>query len=529
VSCDDGLAAVSLEESNAGRPDGFQSGTRTYGQILRSTALIGGSSVVNVGFGIVRTKLIALLLGPAGFGLMGLYSSVAELTQSVAGMGIQSSGVRQIAEAVGSEDQQRIARTATVLRRVAVVFGLLGGLALVLFCRPISKLTFGDDTRAAGIALLSIAVLFREISVGQGALIQGMRRIGDLARLNVLGALLSTVISIPLVYYFREKGIVPSLVAIAGSSILASWWYSQKIQIERPRLTLSQVVGESSALIKLGFAFMASGFLTMGAAYSIRIIVLRRDGFEAAGLYQAAWVLGGLYVGFILQAMGADFYPRLTGVSKDNALCNRLVNEQAQISWLLAGPGVVATLTLAPVIVTLFYSSAFGSAVELLRWVCLGMTLRVVAFPMGYIILAKGAQKIFFWTEVAATAVHVGLAWGFVRQFGVNGAGAAFFGLYVWHSTLIYIIVRRLTGFRWSQMNWNLGRIFLPAIGLLFLGFYILPFWVVTIAGAITTVITGLYSLRGLVTLVPVESVPRAIRPWLSKVETAFADTHRPH
>ncbi len=59
---------------------------------------------------------------------------------------------------------------------------------------------------------------------------------------------------------------------------------------------------------------MASGFLMMGAAYAVRIIITRKVGLDAAGFYQSAWTLGGLYVGFILQAMGADFYPRLTGV-----------------------------------------------------------------------------------------------------------------------------------------------------------------------------------------------------------------------
>ena len=44
---------------------------------------------------------MALLLGPAGFGLMGLYTSILALTQAIAGMGINQSGVRQIAEAVG--------------------------------------------------------------------------------------------------------------------------------------------------------------------------------------------------------------------------------------------------------------------------------------------------------------------------------------------------------------------------------------------------------------------------------------------
>ena len=98
--------------------------------------------------------------------------------------------------------------------------------------------------------------------------------------------------------------------------------------------------------------------------------------------------------------MGADFYPRLTAVASDNAECNRLVNEQAEIGLLLAGPGVLATLTFAPLVIALFYSAKFGPAVEILRWICLGMTLRVASWPMGFILLAKGARKTFFWSEL---------------------------------------------------------------------------------------------------------------------------------
>src|SRR5436853_5685838 len=100
--------------------------------------------------------------------------------------------------------------------------------------------------------------------------------------------------------------------------------------------------------------------------------------------------------------MGSDCYPRLTAAAKDHAECNRMVNEQAEISLLMAGPGVLATLTLAPVVIALFYTTKFAGAVEPLRWICLGMALRVIAWPMGFIVLAKGAQKIFFWTEIAA-------------------------------------------------------------------------------------------------------------------------------
>jgi antigen flippase len=46
----------------------------TYGQILHSSSLIGVSSVLNIAFGIIGTKAVAVLLGPAGFGLMAIYS-----------------------------------------------------------------------------------------------------------------------------------------------------------------------------------------------------------------------------------------------------------------------------------------------------------------------------------------------------------------------------------------------------------------------------------------------------------------------
>jgi antigen flippase len=505
-----------------------ESQKHSHAQILKSTALIGGSSIVNIAFGIVRTKAMAVLLGPSGVGLMGLYGSIADLVQSLAGMGIQSSGVRQIAEAVGSGDEARIGRTATVLRRVSMFFGLLGALLLLVLSRPVSIFTFGTDRHVAGVALLSLTVLFREVSVGQGALIQGMRRISDLARMTILGGLFGTLISIPVVYVFRERGIVPSLVAVAAVSILSSWWYSRKVQIQAPTMAFADVAQEASALLRLGVAFMASGFLTMGAAYAIRMIVLRISGFEAAGLYQAAWALGGLYVGFVLQAMGADFYPRLTGVARDNVACNRLVNEQAQISLLIAGPGVIGTLTFAPLILAIFYSHAFGPAVALLRWICLGMMLRVVAFPMGYVVLAKGARQIFFWTEVAATVVHVGLAWVLVAHFGVNGAGIAFLGLYVWHGLLIYTIVHRMTDFRWSAANQRLGLVFLPLTGLVFAGFYVLPGWLALTVGMILLAVTTFYSVHSLLELLPISAIPAFLRPWLPRLRALNAVLHAP-
>lgn len=80
---------------------------------------------------------------------------------------------------------------------------------------------------------------------------------------------------------------------------------------------------------------------------------------------------------------------------------NRLFNEQAEVGILIAGPGAIATLAFA--LFVIMYSTQFGAAVEIVNWIYLGMTLRVVSWPMGYILNAKGMRNMFFLTEFVKT------------------------------------------------------------------------------------------------------------------------------
>jgi len=385
-------------------------------------------------------------------------------------------------------------------------------LLLVVVSRQVSRLTFGTEQHATAISILSIAVFCKLVSGGQTALIQGMRRIVDLAKLNVIGAIAGAGIGIGLVYVFRENGIVPYLVAVAATTIFSSWWYSRRIRVPSQPVTVSQIGREARALLRLGVAFMISSMMTLGVAYAVRVAVLHKLGFEATGLYQCAWTLGGLYVGFILQAMAADFYPRLTGSINDHPIANRLVNEQARVGLLLAGPGVIGTLTFAPIVIALLYSSRFNSAVPTLRWVCLGATLQVVTWPMGFIIVAKGRQNLFIFAEVAWAVASLVLAWVGISLFGVTGAGIAFFASYVFHAVLVYPIARHLSGFRWSRENIRTGLLFLSLIALVFWTSQALPPLWGQLAGAVAAICAGVYSIRVLNRVVNTEELPRVVR-----------------
>jgi enterobacterial common antigen flippase len=491
-----GVAPVASAHApaRAGGAEGFRS-------ILKSSALIGGSSLINVGLGALRTKAIAVMLGPAGIGLLGAFGMILDLARNVSQLGMSGSGVRQIAESASSGDQRRLAVTALVLRRATLLCALFGALVLAAASDAVSKLTFGTDQHSTSIMVLSVALFFAVLAGGQGALLQGARKVAEQAKVNVYGALVGTIAAVAIVYVLGERGIVASLIAAAVASVALSWWYSRQVKTVDVVFQPGETSREAALLLKLGLAFLVSGLLMTGAAYAVRTFVLRTLGLDAAGMYQAAWTLGGLYVGFVLQALGADFYPRLVGVANDHRACNDTVNEQAYASLLMAAPGIVATITFAPLVVHAFYSAAFADAVELLRWICLGMALRVITWPVGYIIVAKNRQWIFFSVESAWAAFNVAATWWCLQRFGLEGTGIAFMLSYVFHGLIIYPTARYLTGFRWSASNLRTGAYFVLVLALAFATQRWLPQGSAYAIGTCLTLASAWYCARTLLRL----------------------------
>lgn len=490
----------------------------SYNQILKSSFTIGGSSVLNIILRVIRTKVIAVFLGPSGVGLIGMYTSITSTVGTLAGMGIPSSGVRQVAEVVGSDDQYRIAATVTALRRMICALGVLGTMLLLVSATPISRLTFGDTMHVGALAILSITIFFDVIAGGQMALVQGNRRILDLAKINILGVLLGTGLGIPIIYLFHENGIIPLLLILSLTTILTSWWYARCIKVLKVSISWTDIQTEARALLKLGLVFLASGVMSTAGAYLIRVIIVHRLTMEAVGQYQAAWALSGLYVGFILSAMGTDFYPRLTAAAKDNTACNRLVNEQTEVAILMAVPGILATIMLAPVVINVFYSGKFDPAIDLLRWQMLGVLVKVAAFPIGYILLAKGAGKLWLLTETLTNLMSVISSWLCLNWLGLIGAGVAYFITYTFCWLIVFMVVRHSFSFTWSPSNRHLAIVILPSIIVpFFASFWLSKLWALVIGGSLTLLV-GLLFMRRLFKLVDPSRLPvplRTVACWL--------------
>lgn len=469
-----------------------------------------------MGVNLLRTKALALILGPAGIGLAALYTSTVALIGSIAGLGLNASGVRQIAEASGSKDDARVAKTIITLQRLACLCGILGMLLVLALAPVLSRATFGDSRHVFGISLMSLTLLFASISAGQNAVLQGLRRLRDLAVSQVLGTLLGAIVSISLVWWFHEAGIVPYLILIAFFSILLSWWYARRVKIQPSRVTWSESAKYARGLIGMGLAFTTSGLSATATNYVTQILIQHELGRAAVGIYSATWTLSSYYVGFVLTAMGTDFMPRLTAAAHDHATMNRLVNEQAETGVLIAIPGVLGTLVLAPWVMKVFFSSDFVSGTELVRWQIIGVFLRVVSWPLGYVLIAEGRSVLYTVSEIVYAAINVLLVILCMRLWSLEGLGIAFALLYLCVTLIVFLICRRLTGFQWSATAVNIT---VPAILVLAFVFCCTRFlpeaWAITI-GLISTVVVSLASFLGLQKLLNVnlwKVLSRKLRP----------------
>ena len=441
---------------------------------------------------------MALLLGPSGVGLVGLYLSATSVVGTLAGLGIGNSGVREVAEAHGSGDAERVACTVKTLRRVCWVTGFFGWLATCALAYPLSLWTFGSGEKTISLTVLGFTLLLGAISAGQTALLQGTRRIGHLARLNVIGVIVGTIIAVGLYAWLGERGIVPVLIATGITNLGASWWFARRVPVADIPMSWCQTWQNSKRLIRLGLAFMWSGLLTAAVALAIRALIVRKLGLDANGIYQAAWGISGMFAGFILGAMGTDFYPRLAAVASDPLKSNRLVNEQTEIGILLALPGLLGTLAFAPWVIRVFYSAKFLAGATLLPWFVLGIFGQVISWPMGFALVAKGAARWYALVETCANIFRLVLSIILLDWLGLPGTALAVALLYIEHTALLFVICRRMTAFKWLSPCLKL----IAASGVAVLAAFAVQKWIPgelgLAAGALLTLASALFSLRGI-------------------------------
>lgn len=440
---------------------------------IKNTSLVGVSQLFSMIMSIVKTKTIAILLGPSGVGMIQLFNSTISLVKSISGLGLSFSGVRDVSESIGAGDKKKISETILTLKRWSWFTGFLGVLITTLFSKQLSNWAFNSEDYWLEISILSLTIILGSVSGSYATIIRGARRMGDYVRVSLWSSILTTILAIIIYYFFKEKGIVTVLIITALIPLIVNIIYSKKVHVIKSYISYKESFYKGFSMVKLGVFTVVTGFISQLSLYYTRVSISDNLGLDSVGYYSVATTLALTYMGLIFNAMSADYFPKVSAINKNDKAINKAILEQTKVLLLLGTPLIIVMFTFSQFIITILYSNEFIKAKSLLMWMLLSVFFKFITFPIGYVFLAKGKSKIFIITESSWNLLFLFLVLVSWEVFNnLEGVGIAYV-IAAFFTTIIYLgYIRKLTKFNYDSVCKKYILVFLVVIILYFLSSY---------------------------------------------------------
>lgn len=428
------MGGTTIHETTVEKLSTRKTPNRYSAGVLKVMSIFGGVQMVNIICAVVRTKLVAILIGAAGVGLFGIFNSAIEMISGLTMLGIDTSSVRDMAAA--SEGRKRI--VALTVRRLGWILGIIGSIAMAALSPVLSSYSFGTTANAWQFIVLSVCMFFNALTRTNLAILQGLKRFRNLARSSVWGAVAGVAISAPLFYFFGIRSIVPALIGFTFAAYIPSVINAEKlpdIKISRRETWLT-----CKDFLRLGAYMTATTFAASLVNYLFMSWLNGAADVTIVGYYQAGHTLFYRYAGLVFAAIVVEYYPRLSSVATKRRATTTFVNHEATLlMWILLGI-VPAFILAAPLLVRILYAADFMIVIPLVTLGITGTVLRGISWCMSFTILARGDGRLFLITELTSEALALLLNIAGYKIAGLAGLGAAYVIWYAVYTAMIYAI-----------------------------------------------------------------------------------------
>lgn len=489
---------MSEEEKNISTQAGGTATTTNYRSIFKATSLFGGVQVFLIIIQIIRSKIIAALLGPTGFGIQGLFTSATLFVRSLSSMGLSQSAVKDVSEATSSGEKEKAEYILGVVNKLVLYTGLLGLIIVAVFSPILSKTSFGNYEYVLSFVLLSVTLLFDQLYDGKRVILQGTRQLKKLAKVSIYSATGALILTIPLYYLFGVEGIVPALIANSILAYLIISKLSKSTDYSVSKVKFWEALKSGGAILKMGIAMSFSGIFSTACAYLLRSYIRYIDGTEAVGLYMAGFVIINTYVGLVFSAITTDFYPRLASVSRDNSKSCDVINTQGELGIIILGPLLSICVLIMPLLIKILYTSEFMPAYDFILLATVGMIFRLVSVLIAFLFIVKGSTKLYIINELI-TGLYM-MAFNIVgyKFGGLSGLGLSYSIGYLLFIIQVYYLSHSRYAYQFS--NQYLKIIFkyslLLMISILLLMLIKSPYSIVS--GILISILTAIFAYKDL-------------------------------
>lgn len=394
---------------------------------------------------LIVVKLLAMLLGPMGFGVLSQLMGLVAITSMLAGGGI-TNGVIKVLSVERSDTPEGQLWIGNALA-ITLLFSIGLAFALVLSAYAISeKLLQGEFY----LAILVLACSQFLVAAGNLLLAeassQGNSR--KYAAINVVGTVLGTILAAGATYLYGLKGaafaivLAPAMLGVVG--LLEIFRGRQAKIFLRPRFDFGRI----RYLLSFSSLTLVGALSVPLAQIYMREALSGSFSWESVGLWQGAAKISDVYMQFVGVILINYALPRFS----NNDICGALRELKRVVIWLL-GFLLICFIVLwvfLDIVIALVFTEDFLNMRKFFPPQMLGDLLRTTAAAFSFFFLARGQIRIPIIFEFAQ---GVGLFICFELMQGIAGEMAPVYAHIATYSVLVLSMTWQLKRFLRSHEN----------------------------------------------------------------------------
>lgn len=392
----------------------------------------GASAVLTAGLQFLQMSVLARLLQPDDFGLMGMVMVTIGFAQAFADLGVSN--------AVIHRQDVTDAHLSTLywlnILCSAGVFGLVAGAS------PWIADFYGEPrlTRLIGWT----AMIFPVTAVGHlfQMLLQKTLRFERLARVEVMAVAAGTAVAVVSAIYGQG---VFSLIwgQLASAGVRTCGFVAMGWRTWRPGLRFRR--GDLTGYLRFGAYQMGERSINYLSSNMDYVVIGRFLGTEVLGAYVLAYQLVILPISRINPILTRVAFPVFARRQADDASLRRGYLEMSRLLGFALFPVLIGLGVTSPIFVPLFLGSGWESTVHLVRILALVGISRGLGNPLGSILLAKGRVGFGFLWNAIALAVYTTAFWTFAQE-GVYAVAWSYAVLSATIFTVGQVVLRGMIG-----------------------------------------------------------------------------------
>ncbi len=353
-------------------------------------------------FQLINMVVLARLLTPHDFGLVGMVTSIVGFLIIFKDLGLSAATVQR--------PEITHAQVSTLFW-INAGFGLLLAL-LTLAAAPLVAAFYHEPELAVVTAMLAWGFLFSGISVQHQALLRRQMRFGTVMSIDLIALAIGTSTGVVMAWLgYGYWALVGTQLSLLGVSAIASWiacgW--------RPGRWVRECgVGEM-----LGFGGNLAAFRM--TSYWIQnvdnVLIGRIWGSQQLGFYMRAYQLLVMPLSQINAPIGEVAIPMLSRMTGDADKYRQAYGMVLQAVALLTLPVVVVTIGAADWVVRVVLGAQWLEAADIFMWLGIMALAEPVRYSTSYLFISQARTREMLYAElisgvVLITAICIGVQWG---------------------------------------------------------------------------------------------------------------------